>query len=160
MNAYVTVNGVKMTKLYPEGGAEAPPVADAAKICWRPRCAATRIRAPKYAPGKFFSLRSRPIDPLPAKTKKEGYTKVYPSFWSGRRGSTRYRHPTNGRAIRRSPAGPLDLTRCAQVEAASSSLPATFQKENTILTDGVFFLERATRLELATSTLARSLSTR
>ena len=36
MNAYVTVNGVKMTKLYPEGGAEAPPVADAAKICWRP----------------------------------------------------------------------------------------------------------------------------
>ena len=74
MNAYVTVDRVKMTKLYPEGGAEAPPVADAAKICWRPRCAATRIRAPKYAPGKFFSLRSRPIDPLPAKTKKEGYT--------------------------------------------------------------------------------------
>ena len=60
-------------------------------------------------------------------------------FWSGRRGSTRYRHPTNGRAIRRSPAGPLDLTRCAQVEAASSSLPAAFQKENTILTDGVSF---------------------
>ena len=54
----------------------------------------------------------------------------------------------------------LDLTRCAQVEAASSSLPAAFQKENTILTDGVFFLERATRLELATSTLARSRSTR
>ena len=61
------------------------------------------------------------------------------SFWSGRRGSTRYRHPTNGRAIRRSPAGPLDLTRFAQVEAASSSLPAAFQKENTILTDGVSF---------------------
>ena len=61
------------------------------------------------------------------------------SFWSGRRGSTRYRHPTNGRAIRRSPAGPLDLTRCAQVKAASSSLPAAFQKENTILTDGVSF---------------------
>ena len=60
-------------------------------------------------------------------------------FWSGRRGSTRYRHPTNGRAIRRSPAGPLDSTRFAPVEAASSSLPATFQKENTILTDGVSF---------------------
>ena len=101
MNAYVTVDGVKMTKLYPEGGAEAPPVADAAKICWRPRCAATRIRAPKYAPGKFFSLRSRPIDPLPAKTKK--------------------------RRIHESVS---------------------------------FFLERATRLELATSTLARSRSTR
>ena len=52
---------------------------------------------------------------------------------------TRYRHPTNGRAIRRSPAGPLDSTRFAPVEAASSSLPATFQKENTILTDGVSF---------------------
>ena len=62
------------------------------------------------------------------------------SFWSGRRGATRYRHPTNGRAIRRSPAGPLDLTRCAQVEAARSSLPAAFQKENTILTDGVSFV--------------------
>ena len=35
----------------------------------------------------------------------------------------------------------LDLTRCAQVEAASSSLPATFQKENTILTDGVSFCD-------------------
>ena len=34
----------------------------------------------------------------------------------------------------------LDLTRCAQVEAASSSLPAAFQKENTILTDGVSFV--------------------
>ena len=63
------------------------------------------------------------------------------SFWSGRRGATRYRHPTNGRAIRRSPAGPLDLTRCAQVEAARSSLPAAFQKENTILTDGVSFCD-------------------
>ena len=154
---------------------------------------------------------------------------------SSSRGATRYRHPTNGRAIRRSPAGPLDSTRFAPVEAARSSLPAAFQKENTILTDGVsfcdcpqvllfvrlayrkskkrnearlatgiprmaepfagtlpdlliqrasrrsrqrvqacprhskkkhhpdgwcFFLERATRLELATSTLARSRSTR
>ena len=35
----------------------------------------------------------------------------------------------------------LDLTRCAQVEAASSNLPATFQKENTILTDGVSFCD-------------------
>ena len=70
--------------------------------------------------------------------KKDTHMGVF-LFWSGRRGSTRYRHPTNGRAIRRSPAGPLDSTRCAQVEAASSSLPAAFQKENTILTDGVSF---------------------
>ena len=57
------------------------------------------------------------------------------------RGSTRYRHPTNGRAIRRSPAGPLNLMRFAPVEAAGSNLPATFQKENTILTDGVSFCD-------------------
>ena len=146
------------------------------------------------------------------------------SFWSGRRGSTRYRHPTNGRAIRGSPAftsgfdalragrgsefhpargipkrkttqrvvflyfsrsaqqnrrgsnslpgiprmaepfagalpPPLDLTRFAPVEAASSILPAAFQKEKPPK-GWFFFLERATRLELATSTLARSRSTR
>ena len=40
------------------------------------------------------------------------------------------RHPTNGRAIRGNPASPLDLTRFAQVEAASSNQPAAkFQKE-------------------------------
>ena len=116
---------------------------------------------------------------------------------------------------------PLDLTRCAPVEAASSILPAAFQKETPSYPDGVsfcdcpqvllshsrtsqgrgsvrgepltgsptrvqsparrrpilrskiaapkkydhplggrIFLERATRLELATSTLARSRSTR
>ena len=60
---------------------------------------------------------------------------------SSSRGSTRCRHPTNGRAFRRSPAGPLDLTRSAPVEAACSRLPATFQKENTILTDGVSFCD-------------------
>ena len=76
-------------------------------------------------------------------------------FWSGRRGSTRYRHPTNGRAIRRSPAGPLDSTRFAPVEAASSSLPATFQKENTILTDGVSFCDYPQVLLFAPSHIAR-----
>ena len=146
------------------------------------------------------------------------------SAQQNRRGSTRYRHPTNGRAIRGSPAFtsgfdalragrgsefkpardipkrkhhpdgwcffvfralrsktgearlatgiprmaepfagalplPLDLTRFAPVEAASSSLPATFQKEKPPK-GWFFFLERATRLELATSTLARSRSTR
>ena len=70
------------------------------------------------------------------------------------------RHPANGIAIRRNPASPLNLTRFAQVEAASSNLPAAFQKQNPIPSDGVLFLERATRLELATSTLARSRSTR
>ena len=59
---------------------------------------------------------------------------------SSPRVATRYRHPTNGRAFRRSPAGPLDSTRFAPVEAACSRLPAVFQKENTILTDGVSFV--------------------
>ena len=51
-------------------------------------------------------------------------------FWSGRRGSNSLPGiPRMATAIRRSPASPLDLTRFAQVEAASSSLPAAFQKE-------------------------------
>ena len=54
---------------------------------------------------------------------------------------------------------PLDLTRFALVEAVSSTLPAAFQKEKPPK-GWFFFLERATRLELATSTLARSRSTR
>ena len=63
-------------------------------------------------------------------------------FWSGRRGSNSLPGiPRMAVAIRRSPASPLDLTRFAQVEAASPSLPATFQKENTILTDGVSFCD-------------------
>ena len=91
----------------------------------------TRVQSPAR---RRPLLRSKSAAP-----KKKGTHVGVFLFWSGRRGSTRYRHPTNGRAIRRSPAGPLDLTRCAQVEAASSSLPAAFQKENTILTDGVSF---------------------
>ena len=91
----------------------------------------TRVQSPAR---RRPLLRSKSAAPK----KKDTHVGVF-LFWSGRRSSTRYRHPTNGRAIRRSPAGPLDLTRFAPVEAASSSLPATFQKENTILTDGVSF---------------------
>ena len=91
----------------------------------------TRVQSPAR---RRPLLRSKSAAPK----KKDTHVGVF-LFWSGRRGSTRYRHPTNGRAIRRSPAGPLDLTRSAPVEAASSRLPATFQKENTILTDGVSF---------------------
>ena len=50
------------------------------------------------------------------------------------------RHPANGIAIRRNPASPLNLTRFAQVEAVSSNLPAAFQKQNPIPSDGVLFL--------------------
>ena len=93
----------------------------------------TRVRSPAR---RRPLLRSKSAAPK----KKDTHVGVF-LFWSGRRGSTRYRHPTNGRAIRRSPAGPLDSTRFAPVKAASSSLPATFQKENTILTDGVSFCD-------------------
>ena len=49
----------------------------------------------------------------------------------------------------------LDLTHFAPVEAASSSLPATFQKENTILTDGVSFCDYPQVLSFAPSHIAR-----
>ena len=118
---------------------------------WSGRRGSTRYRHPtngrairRSPAGPLDLTRFAPVEAasssLPATFQKENTILTDGvSFWSGRRGSTRYRHPTNGRAIRRSPAGPLDLTRFAPVEAASSSLPATFQKENTILTDGVSF---------------------
>ena len=120
-------------------------------LFWSGRRGSTRYRHPtngrairRSPAGPLDLTRFAPVEAasssLPATFQKENTILTDGvSFWSGRRGSTRYRHPTNGRAIRRSPAGPLDLTRFAPVEAASSSLPATFQKENTILTDGVSF---------------------
>ena len=92
----------------------------------------TRVQSP---------ARRRPIlrSKSAAPKKKDTHVGVF-LFWSGRRGSTRYRHPTNGRAIRRSPAGPLNLTRFAQVEAASSVLPATFQKEKPPRWGGFLFV--------------------
>ena len=118
---------------------------------WSGRRGSTRYRHPtngrairRSPAGPLDLMRFAPVEAasssLPAAFQKENTILTDGvSFWSGRRGSTRYRHPTNGRAIRRSPAGPLDLMRFAPVEAASSSLPAAFQKENTILTDGVSF---------------------
>ena len=114
------------------------------------RCrAATRTRAPKRAPGMFFSLRSYPFEPRPAAChKKQDHPKGGLVFLErATRLELASRHPTNGRAIRGNPASPLDLTRFAQVEAASSNPSAAiFQKENTILSDGVSILEQATRL--------------
>ena len=82
-------------------------------------------------------------------------------FWSGRRGSNSLPGiPRMAVAIRRSPASPLDLTRFAQVEAASSPVLRHIPKRKHHPDGWCFFLERATRLELATSTLARSRSTR
>ena len=53
-------------------------------------------------------------------------------FWSGRRGSNSLPGiPRMAVAIRRSPASPLDLTRFAQVEAASSPVLRHIPKKNT-----------------------------
>ena len=53
--------------------------------------------------------------------KKTPSVRMVFSFWSGRRGSNSLPGiPRMAVAIRRSPASPLDLTRFAQVEAASS----------------------------------------
>ena len=82
----------------------------------------TRVQSPARRRALLCSKSDAP-------KKKDTHVGVF-LFWCGRRGSTRYRHPANGKAIRGSPAGLLDLTRFAQVEAASSNLPAAkFQKE-------------------------------
>ena len=53
-------------------------------------------------------------------------------FWSGRRGSNSLPGiPRMAVAIRRSPASPLNLTRFAQVEAASSPVLRHISKKNT-----------------------------
>ena len=59
--------------------------------------------------------------------------------------------------------GNMPLACCHRANARpafSSLLALQFQNKNTTRMGGVFVLERATRLELATSTLARSRSTR
>ena len=58
-------------------------------------------------------------------------TRLGGDFWSGRRGSNSLPGiPRMADAIRRNPASPLDLTRSAPVEAASSSSPSVkFQKK-------------------------------
>ena len=100
MNDYVTVNGVKMTKLYPEGGAEAPPVADAAKFAGGPAVRPHASGHQNMLPASFSRFARALLILCPLKQKRRIHESVS------------------------------------------------------------FFLERATRLELATSTLARSRSTR
>ena len=80
-------------------------------------------------------------------------------FWSGRRGSNSLPGiPRMAMAIRGSPASPRMISRAAR-RSRQRVLGVVCKKESTIFSDGAF-LERATRLELATSTLARSRSTR
>ena len=72
----------------------------------------TRVQSP---------ARRRPILRSKIAAPKKRPPKGWSFFWSGRRGSNSLPGiPRMAVAIRRSPASPLDLTRFAQVEAASS----------------------------------------
>ena len=63
-----------------------------------------------------------------APKKKDTHVSVF-LFWSGRRGSTRSRHPANGRAIRRNPAFTSGFNALRAGRGSEFNLPATFQKE-------------------------------
>ena len=93
----------------------------------------TRVQSPAR---RRPLLRSKSAAPK----KKDTHVGVF-LFWSGRRGSNSLPGiPRMADAIRRNPASPLDLTRSAPVEAASSSSPlCQIPKEDPILSDGVFF---------------------
>ena len=83
----------------------------------------TRVQSPAR---RRPLLRSKSAAPK----KKDTHVGVF-LFWSGRRGSNSLPGiPRMADAIRRNPASPLDLTRSAPVEAASSSSPSVkFQKK-------------------------------
>ena len=103
-------NGVPSLGAGDEESAEAPPAADEAR----------RFRGSVPAVG--CGSRRQPADTT---VSAEAHTKKHHPigwcFWSGRRGSNSLPGiPRMAVAIRRSPASPLDLTRFAQVEAASS----------------------------------------
>ena len=135
-----------------EESAEAPPAAEEAR----------RFRGSVLTAGRGSDWELVDTTVSAGEHAKKITTQMGGDFWSGRRGSNSLPGiPRMAVAIRRSPASPLDLTRFAQVEAASLTLPAgKFPKNKRHTFVCLLFLERATRLELATSTLARSRSTR
>ena len=123
--------------------------------------AVTRTRAPKRAAGTFFSLCSCPVrasaDAIPKKEAPSCWMMLL--FWSGRRENRR--SAACGRIseaiLRKCPNG-----RCRTgpgIGRHNEGTAETHAKKETP-PYWVVFLERATRLELATSTLARSRSTR
>ena len=78
---------------------------------------------------------------------------------AGDEARTRYRHPANGlKSIRRNPAGP-QIKRASGTGGGSEFVLLQMKRGHPDL-DVLLKLERATRLELATSTLARWRSTR
>ena len=90
MNAYVTVNGVKMTKLYPEGGAEAPPVADAAKFAGGPAVRPHASGHQNMLPASFSRFARALLILCPLKQKKKDTRKCILLFGAGDEARTRY----------------------------------------------------------------------
>ena len=94
-----------------EEGAEAPPAAEEAR----------RFRGSVLTAGRGSGWESADTTVSAEEHAKKITTQMGGDLWSGRRGSNSLPGiPRMAVAIRRSPASPLDLTRFAQVEAASS----------------------------------------
>ena len=94
-----------------EESAEAPPAAEEAR----------RFRGSVLTAGRGSGWEPADTTVSAEKHAKKITTQMGGDLWSGRRGSNSLPGiPRMAVAIRRSPAGPLDLTRFAQVEAASS----------------------------------------
>ena len=90
MNAYVTVDRVKMTKLYPEGGAEAPPVADAAKFAGGPAVRPHASGHQNMLPASFSRFARALLILCPLKQKKKDTRKCILLFGAGDEARTRY----------------------------------------------------------------------
>ena len=94
-----------------EESAEAPPAAEEAR----------RFRGSVLTAGRGSGWESADTTVSAEEHAKKITTQMGGDLWSGRRGSNSLPSiPRMAVAIRRSPASPLDLTRFAQVEAASS----------------------------------------
>ena len=94
-----------------EESAEAPPAAEEAR----------RFRGSVLTAGRGSGWEPADTTVSAEEHAKKITTQMGGDFWSGRRGSNSLPSiPRMAVAIRRSPASPLDLTRFAQVEAASS----------------------------------------
>ena len=119
----------------------------------------TAVSACQRAPGFTRCAQVEAASSRGCLQKKKAPSSQMVLFWSGRRGSNSLPGiPRMAMAIRGSPASPRMISRAAR-RSRQRVLGAVCKKESTIFSDGAF-LERATRLELATSTLARSRSTR
>ena len=105
-----------------EESTEAPPAANEAR----------RFRGSVMTAGRGSGWEPADTTVSAEEHAKKITTQMGGDLWSGRRGSNSLPGiPRMAVAIRRSPASPLDLTRFAQVEAASSPVLRHIPKKNT-----------------------------